>query len=261
MIAGVLTAEWIKLRTVRATPWCLGLMFVLCVGVSVIIGLATHSLSAPDDDLTGIGGNAGMLLMGAAPVIGFAGLPGFGVLLCGLLGVLSVTTEARFGTLRATFLAVPNRWVALSAKLIVVCVACAVAAFVTVAVGLLAFVAVGGGSGGVSLLGPGTSIYLTVPVSAALVAAVGVGLGALLRNAAGAVTVLLLYFVLFENVLSSVPKVRVVGPYLPFANLQHFLHVAPGHFRWPPAVGGGYFLAFAAVVYLAGAAVVARRDA
>ncbi len=264
MIVNAIAAEWLKLRTVRATKWCLGLLLVLSVAISLAIGLALRSTAVGDYDDSlagGSGGNGALLAAAAAPIIGFAGLPGFGVLLCGLLGVLSVTTEVRFGTLRTTFLAVPRREVALAAKLLVVAATCAAATLLTLVVCLIVFVAVGGGAGTVSLFGAGASIYLAVPVAAAPVSAVGVGVGALLRNAAGAVTVLLIYFVLVENVLSSVPKVKVVAPYLPFANLQHFLHVAVADFHWPGWVGLLYFAAFAAVVYGAGAALVARRDA
>ena len=35
--AGVVRSEWIKLRTVRSTLWCYGLLILLVIGVGVLI--------------------------------------------------------------------------------------------------------------------------------------------------------------------------------------------------------------------------------
>ncbi|PRC50560.1 ABC transporter permease, partial [Mycobacterium sp. ITM-2017-0098] len=59
-----------------------------------------------------------------------------------------------------------------------------------------------------------------VALYAALAAVLGVGVAALLRHTAGAVTVLLLWPLLVEPLLANMPGRRwEVGPYLPFANI------------------------------------------
>lgn len=82
--------EWIKLRTLRSTTWTLALTGLGAVTVASAVGLNTGDGSG---DLTN------NVLAGIAP----------GVLLIGLLGVLSATGEYSAGTMRITLAAAPNR--------------------------------------------------------------------------------------------------------------------------------------------------------
>ena len=61
---------------------------------------------------------------------------------------------------------------------------------------------------------------------AALAAVLGVAVGALLRHAAGAVAVLLLWPLVVEPILGNLPNIGTeVGPYLPFGNAFVFADV------------------------------------
>ena len=101
---------------------------------------------------------------------------------------------------------------------------------------------------------------------AALAAVLGVGVGALLRVAAGAVAVLLLWPLVAEPMIANLPSVGTeVGPYLPFGNAFVFIRVPwlyPGYaMPWGEFGSLVYFAAVVAVVFVAAIVVVNRRDA
>ena len=89
--------EWIKLRSLRSTWWTLAVTVAGTVGIGTAVGLNSRDASA---DLVN---NA---LAGVVP----------GLLLAGVLGVLTMTSEYTSGTVRATLAAVPRRPLVLAAK-------------------------------------------------------------------------------------------------------------------------------------------------
>src|SRR5215831_8698024 len=89
--------EWIKLRSLRSTWWTLGITVCGATAMAVAIGINTRNAGG---DLTN---NA---LAGIVP----------GLLLTGVLGVLTMTGEYTSGMIRATLSAVPRRWLVLAAK-------------------------------------------------------------------------------------------------------------------------------------------------
>jgi hypothetical protein len=101
---------------------------------------------------------------------------------------------------------------------------------------------------------------------AALAAVLGVGVGALLRYAAGAVAVLLLWPLVVEPILGNLPNIgSEVGPYLPFVNAFVFADVQwlyPTYsMPWDRFGSLIYFAAVVAVVFVTATVVVNRRDA
>lgn len=110
---GVLSAEWIKLRSVRSTVWTLLVTAVVGVGLGAIVTsaqAARYSAMTPaarqafDPTRSSL---AGML---------------FAQLAIGVLGVLLVSAEYSTGTIRATFSAIPRRPIVLVAKSSLFCV-------------------------------------------------------------------------------------------------------------------------------------------
>jgi hypothetical protein len=89
--------EWIKLRSLRSTWLTLALTVASAVGVAAAVGAHTKDASS---DLTN---NA----LGGIAV---------GLLLTGVLGVLTMTSEYTSGMIRATLTAIPNRPLLLTAK-------------------------------------------------------------------------------------------------------------------------------------------------
>ena len=89
--------EWIKLRSLRSTWWTLAVTVAGAAAIAVAVGVNTEDAAG---DLTN---NA---LAGIA----------LGLLLTGILGVLTATSEHSSGTIRSTLAAIPNRPLLLAAK-------------------------------------------------------------------------------------------------------------------------------------------------
>ncbi|KXO90212.1 hypothetical protein AXK57_09070 [Tsukamurella pulmonis] len=253
MIVRAVRAELVKIATVRATKWLLLGSSAAAVAITVIVALVVRNIGENIDDLG---------VVALAPLSGFGGLPGIGITFAAVIGVLSVTTEMRYNTLRATFLAVPNRWIALLAKTIVVAVVCAVAYAVAMVVAVLAFGVIVDGSPAEVLRAGGAS-FLAFPIGTAFAAVLGVAVGAALRNGAGAITLLLGYLFVVDNVVTSIPQTREAGPYLPLSNLQNFMGVLidGGAFPWGPGVSFVYLVIVIGALWAGAVALVARRDA
>ncbi|KGI66586.1 ABC transporter permease [Mycolicibacterium rufum] len=179
----------------------------------------------------------------------------FGVPVLMVVAALTVTGEYRTRMIATTFLATPARSVVLGAKAVVAAVFCAVAAAVMVIGSLL-----------VAREPLAVRTVAAIALYAALAAVLGVGVGALLRHSAGAVSVLLLWPLLVETLVGNLPgRGPQIGPYLPFANMFRFLDVQwlfSGYaWHWGPLGSLAYFTALVAVVFGAAVFVVNRRDA
>lgn len=250
-LAAAVNAERVKLLTTRAPLWSALGVAVSALGVAALQGLTAHHYSA------------------LPPQQAALGVVVFGIPVLMILAALTVTGEHRTGAIRTTFLAVPRRTVAIAAKTVVATVFCGGwAALMTVA----AILAAGASADPMAAahLTPtgaaGWRVIAGLTAFAMLAAVLGVAVGVLLRNTAGAVAVLLLWPLVAEPILANMPDVApVVGPYLPFGNVFRFLDV-----RWlypvfdTPWGGLGslvYFAVVVAVVGVAAVVVVNRRDA
>lgn len=254
----VLTAERIKLLSTRSPWWTSATAIALVVGVTALIA----SLSGP------VAAAAGAEGAPAAPGPIVAQVLQLGLVVVLVMAALAVTTEYRFGTVRSTFQAVPRRPVALLGKAVVVATAAGV-------VGLVASVAayvVGAAVLGAPVV-PATAADWRVVGGAGAVFALGaviaVSVGILLRQTAGAVTLLLIWLLLLESLLGAVPEVGDdITVWLPFANAANFL--SPGA---PVAADPGlaaplsplgsllYLAVFVTALFAVAVAVADRRDA
>ncbi|KAA0925136.1 ABC transporter permease [Rhodococcus sp. ANT_H53B] len=255
---GVLAAERIKFTSTKSPWWCSAIIVVLGLGFAAILGWAAQ-LATDTDAPEGIPPTT------AADVVGL-GVGTFGSMVLMILAALTVTSEYRFGLIRTTFQAVTNRGSVLAAKALLVGVYGAILSFVLAVIGLYLAKALAGEQAG-ALLGfdvdgtwrilYGTSILAFVQVVLAI------GVGALMRQSAGAIAILLLWPLLIENLVGVIPTVgEKIQPFLPFLNANHFLGSSGGvDFHWGPIGGLIYFVAFTAVIFGAAVFVVNRRDA
>ena len=179
----VLTSEWIKLRSVRSTYLVLLFALAAAVGIGYLVARA---------DATHWATMTAAARAAFDPVSdSFTGL-GLAQLAFGVIGVLAISSEYATGLIRTTFGAVPRRRAVLAAKAAVIGVVTLVAgeliAFATFFTGQWALSA---GHLQVSLAHPGALRgVLAAGFYLAVMAWVGLGLGALVRHTAGAITAL-----------------------------------------------------------------------
>lgn len=181
--AGIVRSEWIKLRTVRSTLWCFGLLIVLVVGVGALIAsLADYGGAA----VAGDAARSGIVGMSTAGL-------NIAVLIVAVLGSLIITGEYSTGMIRSTFAAAPRRTGALVAKAVVLAVSTFVATSIGVWLSALVMWPILAGKdvevdlGDPSVIMPmlGGAVYVT------MIALLAFGFGAMVRSTAGALATVL----------------------------------------------------------------------
>ncbi|WP_067546944.1 ABC transporter permease [Nocardia crassostreae] len=251
---GVLAAERIKLTSTRSPWWCSAVVVVLGLGFAALI--AAVSSSTKD--------NPEVPPLNVASAV--AGVSGFGVLVLMIMATLSVTSEYRFGIIRTTFLATPQR-----SNVIVVKTAL-LAVYATVLTAVLAVAALfltRGIYGTVPGLELATSeeqrALWGVPIYALLGILFAIGVGVLVRQSAAAISIIVLWPLVIEPLLSAFGSFgRNVGPWLPFQNGQRFFSMqesSSANWHWGPWGSLIYFAVFCAIVFGAALFVVNERDA
>jgi ABC-2 type transport system permease protein len=247
--------EWHKLRTVRSTWFIAAVFAVGMIGLSVLalshegyaqMSAADRASFDPTHDST----FTGLLL---------------GQLLIGILGVLAITTEFSSGMIRATFAAVPRRPLVLAAK-------AAVLGAVTLAAGeVVAFAAFFAGQATLQAPAPRATLgqpgvlraVLMAGTYPALIALIGLGLGAIIRHTAAAICAVVAAEFLLPLLIAPLGAsiqdnvVRFLPEQIAALSLTAAKPVAPA---LPPAVGLGLLCAYAAAALAAGAWALARRD-
>jgi ABC-type transport system involved in multi-copper enzyme maturation permease subunit len=255
--AGVLTSEWIKLRSVRSSTWTLlatgGTMLLLGALAAALNG---GLLTTPEDLGEGpdVTDPTGTVLFGSM----------IAALIVGVLGVVLMTSEYATGLIRTTMTLVPKRLPVLWAK---VTVLTAVTLPVMVVTSLVTFLTgqllLGAGDAATASLGDdgvlravlGTGVYL------AGVAVMGLAAGTLLRSTASAISALVgLLFLLpvLGRVLLPSGWQDDVLPYLPSNAGASFTTVAPGADLLGTGAGALVFAAWV-VVPVVGAALALKR--
>ena len=250
----VLRAEWTKLRTQPSAYWALLAAVILVVGFG--IGYSLLRVARPPH------GAAVASFDPAAVSLSGVQLAQIAV---GVLGVLLVSSEYATGLIRTTFAAVPRRLPMLWGK------AAGLAAAVTAVSLPAAFAAFAGGQSilsrqhlsvplsqpGVTRAVVGSALYL------AAVGLLGLGLGALIRNAAGGIAALfgLLYGLPLAAGFLPGSMAADVTEYLPASAGQAVTTVQPDPGMLQPWTGFAVLCAYAAVVLAISAARMRRGDA
>jgi ABC-type transport system involved in multi-copper enzyme maturation permease subunit len=185
-----------------------------------------------------------------------------GALFAALVGSMSVTAEIRHGTIRPTFLFSPRRDRVVAAKVGVSVVIGAgfglVAGAAAVAAGAAALRA-----RGITMQLDGRDYLLLVAGSAAaaaLWAAIGVGVGALVRHQVPTLVGLCAWLLFVEGLLAGdLVGLGEIGRYLPGSAASAISGQDPGTLLAPVA-GLALLAAYAGVAALAGAVAISRRD-
>ena len=242
MIAQI-RAELLKIRSTRTTIGLILGMVALILLFTLLTGLLTHpsGLASKEDQrqLLSLGSTAGVF--------------------SALAGVLLVTSEYRYGTIRPTFLFNPARSHVLTAKIVV-------GALAGLAYGALGE-AIGWAIGYAVLAGRGITIVLTSSdvllltlgglAGVALWGAIGTGLGAIIHNQVGAVITLLAWGLVVDNLLFGL--VPSVGRFTPTRASDALMGLRVDHLVSPGA-GAITLIAWAGALGVVGIALSVRQD-
>jgi len=251
----LLAVERIKLFSTRSPWWCMVLTFVLGVGpIALIFGLT------PDDE-TGLNTGTTQAFYALAMMV---------VL---VMAAIAITNEYRFGTIRATFTAIPNRTSVLVSK----------AAVVALVSGLLGELTAFAAWGVATLVRPQADLTIDTAQEWRTVAGVGlvfavsavlaIAVGTLLRSTAAAVSIMLVWALLVENLILLIPRAGDdIKTWMPFTAGDRFITAGAGEaggegggiglkFHYGPWGGLAYFAGIAVALLIIAVVVAERRDA
>lgn len=238
-----LLSEFRKMRSTRTNLGLLAGMIAL-----ILVFLLTIGLTGPRSDLADHDHQHRLFSVGTQAA-----------LFATLIGVMAITSEFRHGTIRSTFVVTPHRRRVIAAKvlssLLMGLLFGAFAIGLSFAVGYAVLAARGAhlalDENHVLLLVLGT-IAMT-----ALWAALGVGLGALMKNQVFAVIALLVWTGVVNPILDS--AVPGAGRFTPIA-ASASVTADPSNYLLSPLLGGLLLLAYTVLFVVIGAMLVARRD-
>jgi ABC-type transport system involved in multi-copper enzyme maturation permease subunit len=241
-----LRSEAYKWITTRATISVLASMIAL-----IATAILVHAYGLPVARL-----NTGEQQRGILIDVGV----NLGALFSALLGALSITSEFRTGTIRPTLLTTPRRRVVLTAKMACSLVAGAIAA------GLAATTAAAVGS--IGLATRGLAVEVTAGevgrlaagglIGGALWAAIGLGIGTLVRAQIPTIVGLFIWLLFVENLLAG--DLPTAHQYAPAALAQTLAGSTREAVLSSAPLAGALLSAYAAVIAILGATALTRRD-
>jgi ABC-2 type transport system permease protein len=238
-----LRAEILKVRSTRTTLGLVLGMTALILLFVILTALLTsvHEMGQRDQQRS-------LFAIGS-----FAGL------FAALAGIMLVTGEYRFGTIRPTYLFTPKRSTVLVAKM----TASLVAGLVFALIGEILSVGVGG------LILHERSIAMALShhdywlltigtlIGTALWGGIGVGLGMIVRNQVGAIIGILAWGFVIQNLLFALAP--SVGRWTPDSAQNGMMGMTDAHLL-DPGVGGIVLVGWTIVFCVAGAMMAAGRD-
>ncbi|WP_205751875.1 ABC transporter permease subunit [Cryptosporangium phraense] len=242
--------EWIKLRSLRSTPW---MLLATTVGMIVVGVAAMANTKAPSPAAAASFDPVNNALAGVV----------IGQLVIGLMGVLAVTGEYSSGSIRSTLAAVPGRWTMLGAKSAVVGL---VSLVVGESVTFVTFFA------GTAAMAPGVpqpslgdaGVLRAVVLSGAylaLVALIGIGLGAAIRHSSAAIGAFVGLFFVLPLLLAGLTG-PTVSKFLPTLIFSSSLGVSREVSEvLTPWVGFAVLWLYVVAALGVGGRLLARRDA
>jgi ABC-2 type transport system permease protein len=245
-------SEWIKLRTARSNVVLICLAVAAPLALSILISIFTDFEFSDGNDTF------------SATVLGPCYLC---VFLAGVVGVLGIGQEYRHNTIRVTFTGEPRRSRVLSAKIVVT-------TLFGLAIGLgtqlLCFgsarIILGVRDVAIGFNNPGENLtaFVGLTLLCGLFTLLGFGLGAIMRQPAGAIPVLLLWPLIGEGILRGV-LFAISESLVKWLPVQAGLRLATtgetDDLVLSRLASGAYFTAWVVVVVAIGWLLVERRDA
>jgi hypothetical protein len=243
-----LRSELLKQRTTRTN------LLLLCwMAGLVVLVVALHVMSFSASTLADGANQIKILGLGTS----------VGALFAALLGAMSITGEFRSGTIRPTLLVTPRRTRVIAAKALAALAAGA-------GIGLLAeALTAGAEAAGLAARGvhiePAWGDYAQLlaggALGAALFAAIGVGIGSMVRNQVAALVGLCVWLLFVEPLLlADLPSVARYAPEASAGAIAGAIQSQVADSLIAPALGVLLLAAYASLITCAGALLVTRRD-
>ena len=259
----LLTAEWIKLRSLRSTPWALLLSALAIIGANVSAAVADYT------NFPGYPASVRADFLSSALFDAFTDVASQVVMLAaGSIGAIMIVSEFSTGLIRTTFAAVPHRRAVMAAKVVVLS---AVMTGYGLVVSSMSFATVqailAGRSADVPISNPhAVQVIIASTLFTPVCALVGLAIGSVIRHSAssivGTVVVLMLLPVLFT---SKDPWYAAVERSLPHSAWYHLSAeqlAGPMNGQVPATDVGAWTVYAAWAVAAAAVAILAvnRRD-
>ena len=198
-MSGQLRSELLKLRTTRTVA-----LLLIAAAALAVFGAGVEGLSRASAELAQEDSQRTMLSGGTV-----------GVFFATLAGLLAVTGEFRYGTIHPTLLFEPRRRVVLAAKVVSAALTGLVFGAVCASVAFAAGLAILSARGAeLTVTGPHAAALALGPLAAAALSGVlGVAIGTLIRNQAGAIVALAAYaFVVDAALFGAAPSIGRLLP-------------------------------------------------
>lgn len=248
-LPAALRSEWIKVRSLRSTPGLLAAVAVIGVLLSWI--LATFVKTDPDTHLPFTVGETFVFSTWLTMVLAI------------VMGALTITSEVQHGTLATAVTTQPARWVIVAAKTLV-------SSGLGLAMGVIGMAAGLGGavvgglkagdtSGSIATAGWGLLLTMLAPM-------LGLGIGMIVRHSAGAITGVLVWALVIENIIKGFAPASITR-FMPFSAAAGLLNIktagdnaetlAAGLTRLQDAF---VFSGYIAVALVIGTALLYRKD-
>ncbi len=206
-LPAALRSEWIKVRSLRSTPGLLAAVAVIGVLLSWI--LATFVKTDPDTHLPFTVGETFVFSTWLTMVLAI------------VMGALTITAEVQHGTLATAVTTQPARWVIVAAKTLV-------SSGLGLAMGVIGMAAGLGGavvgglkagdtSGSIATAGWGLLLTTLAPM-------LGLGIGMIVRHSAGAITGVLVWALVIENIIKGFAPASITR-FMPFSAAAGLLNI------------------------------------
>lgn len=235
-----------ELRKMRSTRTNLGLLAGMVV--LILLTVLLNGLISKPAELASLENQYMLLSAGTA-----------GALFAALIGVMAITSEFRHGTIRPTFVVTPGRTRVLGAKVLASLLMGIVFGLVAIGLSFGIGYAILSGRGITPALDTGDVLWLVLgtPVITAAWAALGVGVGALVRNQVVSVIGLIVWAMVIDNLLRGlVPR---IGGYTPVGASAAIVS-DPSEYVLALGPGALLLLAYVGCALAAGALLLRRRD-
>ena len=254
--ARVALSEWTKLHSLRSTRWSLLVAVVLTIGLPAIFAAVTSSHW---------GDMHAHERANRHPLdIALAGVD-LSQLAIGVLGVLVITGEYATGMIRASFTAVPKRLPVLWAKTGVFAVAAFLLMLPPVLIAFFASQAIlsrhhilqiSFSHPGVARAVIGGAVYLM------LVGIFALGIGAIVRNTAGAIATFAGIFFVIPPLMNILPSNwnHAISKFLPSEAGRQLFSLTHDANSLSPTAGGLLFVGYCALTLAIAAVLLVRRD-